>query len=273
MNLRYFLPRLFRHFLPEPLTRFLLLHGWIIKPGLESSAPANAVERYRQVLDGYGRSLAGKRVLVFGYGRRFDIAVELLRQGAAHVVLCDRYAHPDDRHNRMVLPTASAFLQDVEDRIQPRPEWITLFQGDIEQAARERLFAPVDLVLSSSVFEHLPGTTIDSICAALADLTIAGGLHIHFIDLRDHFFKYPFEMLTFKESTWRRWLNPTSNLNRWRLPAYQQAFQQHFRQVAVTILERDPASYERVRELIQPEFILEDLDLQDVTQIRLDAFT
>jgi len=47
MNLKYLIPRLARHFLPEKFVRFLLLRGWIIRPGIETSSPAEAAERYR----------------------------------------------------------------------------------------------------------------------------------------------------------------------------------------------------------------------------------
>ena len=271
MNLRYIIPRVIRHFLPETLTRFLLRRGWIIRPGMESSDAQYAVERYQQVLEKYGRTLTGKRVLVFGYGSRFDTGIELLRRGAGHVVLCDKFARPDDAHNLNLLPAAPVYLQENQRQAVTRPEWITLFQGDIRDAARERLFEPVDLVLSTSVFEHLPGEEMDGICAALAGLTIPGGCQIHFIDLRDHFFKYPFEMLTFSKQTWQRWLNPTSNLNRCRIPEYRGMFEAHFKKVEITILESDPVAFEGIQHRVKPEFLVDDPQLQAATLIRLDA--
>jgi hypothetical protein len=272
VNLRYLLPRLIRHFLPEGLTRFLLHRGWIIQPGIESRAPGQAVERYRAVLEVHGLTLAGQRVLVFGYGGWFDIGVELLRCGAGHVILCDKLALPDPRHNLALLPVAQEYLFESRGQVIPRPEAMTLFQGDICEAARDHLFAPAGLVLSSSVFEHLPGEELDDIVAALAALTTPDGSQVHFIDLRDHFFKYPFEMLTFSSKTWRRWLNPTSNLNRWRLPEYRRLFGTNFKKVEITILESDPAAFERVRRRIRPEFLVGDEQLQSATLIRLDAF-
>ena len=69
----------------------------------------------------------------------------------------------------------------------------------------------------------------DGITHALAGLTAAGGLNIHFVDLRDHFFRYPFEMLHYSEAAWRRWLNPTSNHNRYRVWDYRRVFEAAFR--------------------------------------------
>ena len=67
LNLPYLIPRLARHFLPEQLVRGLLLRSVIIRPGLETSNPFAAVQRYADVLSECGSSFRGKRVLVFGY--------------------------------------------------------------------------------------------------------------------------------------------------------------------------------------------------------------
>ncbi|KAF0109317.1 MAG: hypothetical protein FD146_361 [Anaerolineaceae bacterium] len=271
MNLRYLLPRLARHFLPERLTRFLLRRGWIIRPGLETREPALAAARYAETLAAHGLTLAGKRVLVFGYGGRFALGVDLLRRGAAHVVLCDRFAPPDHRRNRDLLPAAQDCLLARGAEVWPRPEFITLVQEDIRTAAQKRLFPPVDLALSASVFEHLPAADMDGITAALAALTLPGGAHLHFVDLRDHFFKYPFEMLTFSERAWRNWLNPTSNLNRFRLGDYRQVFESHFPQVEMTVLERDEAAFARLRSRVRPGFVTGDDQTDSVTQMQVLA--
>lgn len=271
MNFHYLLPRLIRHYLPEPLTRFLLGHNWFIRPGLETSEPLAAVERYHRVLASQGISCSRQRILIFGYGGGFAACVELLRRGAAHVVLCDRFALPDHRHNLDLLPAAEIYLLERQKQVLPRPEFITLVQDDIRIAAEEHLFPPVDLVLSTSVLEHLPGGDMGSITTALTNLTKPLGFHLHFIDLRDHFFKYPFEMLTFSESTWRNWLNPTSNLNRYRLQDYRSLFEKHFQNVEIQVLERDSVSFEQTRNRIRPEFLNGDNSIDAVTSIQMLA--
>src|SRR6185436_21002867 len=70
LNLSYLVPRVIRHFLPEKLVRALLLRNIIIKPGLETSDPDAAVQRSVRTLPG---TLKGKRILIFGYGGRFDL--------------------------------------------------------------------------------------------------------------------------------------------------------------------------------------------------------
>lgn len=269
MNLPYLAPRLIRHFLPERLTRFLLLHSLIIRPGLETSEPQAAVSRYINMLSARRVSLAGKRVMVLGYGGRFELGAALLQAGAGHVILCEKDAPPDDVYNRRLLTKYPDYLILEQGRPRPRPERMTLLQTDIRTVRASRDFPPADLVLSSSVYEHLED--VDGITSALAALTRPDGLHLHYVDLRDHFFKYPFEMLSYPESLWRGWLNPTSNLNRFRLTDYRRVFGKYFAQVEIQVLERDAAAFEKARPRIRPEFMSGNLQEDAVTLILVAA--
>ena len=220
-NLPYLLPRLLRHFMPESLTRFLLLRSMVIRPGLETSDPGAAVQRYIDVLDKRAESVRAKRVLVFGYGGRFDAGLAFLEAGAGHVVLIDKYASPDDAHNARLVPQYGHYLH--LDAGRPRPEYMTLLQADVRDLQPSVDLPASDYVFSTSVYEHVGD--VDGISCALARLMQPDGLQIHYVDLRDHFFKYPFEMLTYSEKTWRAWLNPTSNHNRYRLWQYRDVFE------------------------------------------------
>ena len=82
MSLFYLIPRFIRHFLPESITRFLLLRNWIIQASLETNDSQSAVKRYVDALEANNKTIKGKRVMVFGYGGRFDIGVALLEAGA-----------------------------------------------------------------------------------------------------------------------------------------------------------------------------------------------
>ena len=261
MNLGYLLPRLARRFMPEPLVRFLLLRGWVIQASTETFHPEQAVGRYVDALTESGEILAGQRIMVFGYGGRFDIGLGLLEAGAAHVVLVDKYAPPDHAHNLSLLPFSERYLFLKGDSVTPRPDFITLLQGDIRTADIES----VDIVLSNSVYEHLDD--VEGITASLASLTNPGGTHAHFIDLRDHFFKYPFEMLRFSEQTWTHWLNPSSNHNRYRLWDYRRVFEAHFSQIKIDILAREEAAFLKLKPHIQPEFISGNLQEDAVSLI------
>ncbi len=269
MNLRYLLLRLLRHFMPEGLARLLLKRRWIIKPGMESTDPFAASERYIETLSARGVSIGGKRVLVFGYGGRFAVGVELLRKGAAHVVLCDHFVLLDEERNRELLPDYSNYLFVENDRVMPHPEFITLFHGDIRADSIQKQVSEVDHVLSTSVFEHLDD--VPGITQALAKLTAPQGVHLHFVDLRDHYFKYPFEMLKFSESVWKNFLNPTSNLNRYRLNDYRHVFDANFTRVEIEILERLVDEFRKAQKQIHVEFKTGDESVDAVTLISVFA--
>lgn len=269
LNLPYLLPRLVRHFLPERLVRLLLLRSLIIRPGLETSNPFAAVQRYVDVLAERGSSLSGKRVLVFGYGGRFDLGFGLLKEGAAHVILCDKYARPDEAHNRQMFAAEEKYFSVTDKGIRPHPESMTLLESDIREVQASEKIGPVDIVLSSSVYEHLDD--VEGITQALARLTRPDGIQIHFIDLRDHFFKYPFEMLRFSESGWRGWLNPSSNHNRYRLWDYRRVFGSCFDQVEIEVLDREVEAFEKVKPYLRPEFVSGNPEEDAVTLIRVVA--
>ncbi|NWF64537.1 MAG: class I SAM-dependent methyltransferase [Chloroflexi bacterium] len=252
MNLRYLFLRLIRHFMPEGLARFLLKRRWIIQPGLESTDPFAASQRYVETLSARGVDIKNKRVLIFGYGGRFAVGVDLLKRGAAHVVLCDHFVLLDTARNRELLSAYGNYLKVEQGQVQPRGEFITLLHGDIREESIQRQVAQADIILSASVFEHLDD--VPGITNALAKLTAPGGIHLHFVDLRDHFFKYPFEMLKYSEKAWRNFLNPTSNLNRYRLNDYKHVFESNFVKVEFTVLERLMDEFHKVKGTIRPEF-------------------
>lgn len=269
MNIKYLTLRILRHFMPESMARFLLKRRWIIRPGLESSDPIAAVEQYSTGLSAYGKSIKGKRVLVFGYGGRFAVGVELLRQGAAHVVLCDHFVLLDKERNLELLPDYADYLVTENDDVKPRSEFITLLHDDIREDSIQEQIAEVDYVLSTSVFEHLDDVV--GVTKALAKLTALQGVHLHFVDLRDHYFKYPFEMLKFSESVWKNFLNPTSNLNRYRLNDYRHVFDANFTKVEIEILERLVDEFRKAQKQIHVEFKTGDESVDAVTLISVSA--
>jgi SAM-dependent methyltransferase len=250
--------------------RFLLLHSIVIKPGLETVDPHGAVGRYRESLQARQTDVIGKRILVFGYGGRFDTGVELLEAGAGFVALCDRFARPDDRHNAGLMTRYGAYMGPGERAPRPNPQVMQLVEADVRALPAPEEGARFDLVLSNSVYEHVEDAA--GVTRALAAWTKPSGLHIHFVDLRDHFFEYPFEMLKFSEPTWRRLLNPTSNHNRLRLWEYRTIFEAHFGHVDIDVLARDQAAFERALPGLRPEFVSGNPAEDSVTLIRIAAW-
>lgn len=266
MNPAYIIPRVIRHFLPDSLVRFLLRRSLIIRPGLETRSPFEAADRYIEAMNEEGFSILDKKILVFGYGGSYAVACMLLKKGAAHVTLCEKEAPPDDRRNQALLVEFSQYLMEKEGKVSPNPDFITLAQGDIRKILTGSEF---DIILSTSVFEHLDD--VEGITRALERLTSPQGIHLHYVDLRDHFFKYPFEMLCYSAKTWYGWLNPTSHHNRWRLPDYQRLFSSLFDQSKIIVLERDYPAFQKIVHRIHPEFISGDAEIDAVTLIKIMA--
>jgi hypothetical protein len=269
LNLPYLIPRLIRHFMPEKLVRTLLLRNVVIKSGLETHNPFAAIQRYNEVLSEHGLSFQGKRVLVFGYGGRFDIGFGILKEGAAHVILCDKYAPPDENHNQRMFAAEDKYFAIESQGVRPRPEWMSLLEADIREVHAGQTIQPVDIVISSSVYEHLDD--VEGITRALAGLTKPDGIQLHYVDLRDHFFKYPFEMLRFSEGAWRRWLNPSSNHNRYRLWDYRRVFKSCFAHVEIEILTREDDAFRKVLPRLRPEFVSGNMDEDAVGTIQVVA--
>jgi hypothetical protein len=78
-------------------------------------------------------------------------------------------------------------------------------------------------------------------------------------------------MLTFSASTWKNWLNPTSNLNRYRIPQYRAIFEEDFHSVTISVLESEPEAFAAVKKDIRAEFLSRDDDLDCATIIALKA--
>ena len=272
LPLDYLALRLVRRGLPAPVMRFLMRQRWFVRPGLETSAPSAAVERYERLLHTTGRDWPGSTVFLLGYGGFLGVAVEILRRGAAHVVLYDPFAPLDHARNATLLPQYARYLMPQNGQVLPQPRSMTLLPTlDLDEALNGHAIPPLDLVLSSSVYEHIAAEALERTTRTLAQRTAPTGLHVHFIDLRDHFFKYPFQMPTFSEEVWHRWLNPPSNLNRWRVNDYRALFQRHFAEVAIHVLERDVMRFRQVRAHIRPEFLTGEEAVDAVTQIAVVA--
>jgi hypothetical protein len=269
MNIRYVIPRFIRHILPDEIAKKLLEQRFIIKPGIETSDPTAAVQSYLDALTKNGFSIKGKRVLIFGYGGRYDVGLGLVEKGATQVVLSDLFTSPDPNRNRALLQHYPILLTEKEGIVVPKGNQLLLVQGNIEEKAIQEAIGKVDLVLTNSVYEHL--VNVDNITRILAEMLLPGGAHFHKIDLRDHFFKYPFEMLTFSESTWRRWLNPSSNHNRFRYNDYMQIFERYFENVVMEVTDFLPEAFAKIKSKIQPEFLTGDDEIDAIGQISVFA--
>ena len=265
--LDYLVLRLARRHLPDRIVREMLARRVVIKPGLETTDPAAAIQRFLDAIAAAGATVAGRRVLIFGYGGNYGVGLGLLRAGAKHVVLVDPYAVAVPAVNR-ALAQGSPYLALVDGEARPVPEYLTVVNATLASYL-DGSGAPADIVLSNSVLEHV-GDVAGTV-PVLARATAPGGEQLHFVDMRDHFFKHPFEMLCHSEWVWRRFLNPGSNLNRLRARDYERIFRASFPRVTVEPLAADPAAFRAARSRIRPEFLTGDDERDAVTRIFVRA--
>lgn len=266
---RYWLMRLARRATPQRVVDWMLDHAVGLRPGLDTAAPQQAVDLYVRTLRAQGRTIEGATVCVVGYGGSFGVGLCLLEAGARRVILQDPFAPYRRHHNDRLDPQRmQPYFIRREGRWVPRDDRVRLVREPLEVLA-EREPASVDLIVSSSVLEHV--ADVETLAAACARLLRPDGLNVHFVDLRDHFFRYPFEMLCYSEPTWRRWLNASNNLNRLRVWDYERIFGRWFGQVRVEVLERDPEAFAATQARIRPEFLSGDPQRDAATRIRIEA--
>lgn len=267
MNFPYVTLRLIRHFLPDSWVVFLKNRNLLVQPGLETHSPLKAVEHYQQVLTRHGLKLANKKVMVFGYGGNLSIGCELLNAGASRVFLVEQKGFKDGFDiNKIFLNYPNCFI-DQSGKIIPNPGKMRLFHDNLENILQRSDYEKVDLVLSNSVFEHVREPL--PVAIKLVKMTNEQGSQLHFIDLRDHYFKYPFEMLCYRDQTWNLWLNPTSHLNRLRIHNYREIFQQAFKRVEIVMDASDKNNYLASLNRIRPEFLSGNQEEDSATLIHV----
>ena len=250
-DFKYVLLRVIRKLIPDNISQFLLHRNIILKPGFETFCPQYSLNLYTEELNKYGKTFKNSIVVDFGYGGYFCNAALFLTEGARHVYLIDKYAKPDHNKNIMLVKDYSQYFHAEGQQCIPDPKYITVIDDDIIDCCDD---IKADIVLSSSVFEHIFTEELERVIHSLMKITNPDGINIHFIDIRDHYFKYPFHMLCYSEKTWKRFLNPKGNLNRLRLPDYNKAFSKYFENIGYNI-ERNKEELNKIKYKIKKDFL------------------
>ena len=237
--------------MPKRVVDFLRNRSIFITPGIETTNPVEATEIYISLLHSFGRSIEKSSIAIFGYGGSFGLAAQLLSKGASSVSLIDLHENLNDIANRSAYSKHPEYFNEQNGCIIPNPDFISLHHSDILDEPPE--FEPVDLMLSSSVLEHIPN--LEAVLKALNTLIKSDGAQLHRIDLGDHIQNYPFEMLTYSETVWKNFLNPPSNLNRLRVWDYENVFNKLYSKVELNIEGRNFDTFRRSKRRILPEFL------------------
>ena len=225
-NPLYIIPRLTRRFCPLVFDFFL---------SDERHGSDYLTKKFGAFLDLYrgalhesvcSNDLEEKVVLEFGGGKSNWVGLGFLALGFQKLICIERFL---DRFNIESMRDKEQRIKEYLNEIQLSPtaesafteagnawtvnEKILLHKQDICKTGLDS--ESVDLVVSSSVLEHVDA--VEASFRELRRILKRGGLMIHFIDLRDHFFAFPLEMLKYSERCWRRYLNPKGGFGQNRM--------------------------------------------------------
>lgn len=253
MNLYYVLAGVARRQVPAALLfQIMRLRG---EANFAEAQPDDYFRSWYAQITQSGLLLQGGHVVEIGSGRYARLALRMLAAGARRVTLVDLYALPLGHPAQRALLAADCARLGLDwADAQAR---INVVAADILAPELARLAEPADLVLSSAVLEHVRDPA--AILARCAGWLRPGGATYHMVDLRDHnfHFRYPFEMLTFPDRTWERWLNLRGgfHVNRWRAPDFLRALAgAGLVDITYEVLERDDAALSAMADRLDLRF-------------------
>lgn len=253
MNYRYVALGILRKRVPVSLLFVWMRLRGNASPG--ETSPDASFQTWKVQLDRRGLSLIDKHVLEFGSGRYARFALRILAAGAHRVTLVDPYATLlDDPDHRAQLQQDCEKLDLNWAKVSTH---ITVMQNDFLALPAIAPFSGADLIMSVATLEHVqdPAQVLECCYSRLRP----GGSACHMIDLRDHnlAYQHPFEMLTFDDPVWERWLDLSGgfHLNRWRAPDYVQAMRMAgFVDVGCDVFWRDDQRARAISPRLAPRF-------------------
>ncbi|MFO7775717.1 MAG: class I SAM-dependent methyltransferase [Candidatus Hydrogenedentota bacterium] len=259
----YLIPRLARRFTPERLAvRLLSKRSLPVKKLYEVNT--RAYFRGLELTQGDNPFVNGvaPTILEAGTGVYNPASAPLFRAGASKIILLEPFLADTIDWTRF-RERANAFLRlaDEDDAFPlPRVEEMgdPLDRVEFSGHLWEDTGLPdgaVDFVLSISVLEHLrnPEAVLDETRRILRP----GGWLISTVDMRDHYFKYPWEMLKYSERQWRLLTTQRGGsgyLNRWRINRWREALEERGFQVTVEVTHHFDSSILEERPLLDPAF-------------------
>ncbi|KHK01389.1 class I SAM-dependent methyltransferase [Desulfovibrio sp. TomC] len=217
--------------------------------------PTAIATAYAADLGRLGVDVAGKRVIEIGCGSANGAGYALAARGAASVVCHEPYALHDVGLDAKHLEAQVIRHPSVKFSVVRR---VATLAGLPDASA--------DIIVSNSVLEHVADT--QALFADLARLLAPGGVMVHRVDYRDHFFKYPFQFLLYSKRTWNWFLNP-GDLPRWRYDDHAGALAQAGFDVSVLDYERDEDGFAAIADRLHPDFQDRDPDMLNIIQATL----
>lgn len=241
----YVLLRLIRRYLvPE----WLLKRIWNAVPYYQRSigedAPEKIVRHYWSLFDENGIQGEGKTICEAGVGVANGTLYEMIGRGAQSAIGVEPFAGFSFEIDEMLIyRTLKRYPVFEKEMIQQRVRRVKEFD-ELEDNS-------VDCIVSNSVIEHVenPNRFFKSMAAVLKP----GGVMLHVVDYRDHFFKYPYHFLLFSPRIWNNVIGPR-DLYRFRISDHIAAMRAAGLTVSISREKHNPEAFERVRSRIHTSF-------------------
>lgn len=247
-DLEYVTLRLVRKFIFTQ--QFLVKHGHRVpfwRANANQADPFWIIERYQRPLKAKGILVAGKNLVEVGVGATNSTAYAFASLGAGSVVCVEPFEPLDPAADQIQLKMVADKSGIPAETLARRVTRVRTMDEVEETTA--------DLVLSHSVLEHVD--PLDPFFLSLKKCLKPNGEAVHFVDYRDHFFKYPYHFLKFRATTWNRWLNP-GDLPRWRIYDHLESLARTGWEAEVPVSEIEVHEKAAVEGKVSPDFRLGD---------------
>jgi SAM-dependent methyltransferase len=245
-DLPYLVPRVIRRkCFPTEIPR--ILSAWL--PGFRANAGTRSCARVLNLYDKYLKERIGadwprgRRVVEVGIGATNSSAYEAVALGATSAVAFEPFVALDSALDGALLAECAQRHGLAAEKIAAGVRRVTALD-DIAASS-------IDLILSNSVLEHVGD--MDALASGLARVLAPGGVMLHLVDYRDHYFRYPYHHLLWSDDVWARWLNP-GDLPRWRISDHVACFERLGFEVETLRATSLAAEFEKVRSRLHPRF-------------------
>lgn len=268
-NPAYIGARLVRRMLPEIIAHRLLSKRHLSPKDIYESISRTYARAINQsgLAESFGEA-ASLTVLEAGTGFYNPAAAPLLLSGVRRLILLEPFIGPNPDYARFRERFDALLRLAREDPDYPLARYDAAHTAagpdglpdriELSRRLWEDTGLPsnsIDGIFSASVLEHLRDP--DAVLRECARILRPGGFMVNAIDMRDHFFRYPFEMLKYSQSGWK--LLTTSRggsgyQNRWRIGHWLDALSRHGFESTVVQSSEFQELAERERPYFDPEF-------------------
>jgi SAM-dependent methyltransferase len=271
----YIILRLLRRFTPHFIARRLLSNDFLPQQILVDGA-----KRYLNATDNLNILIKGTTIAEIGPGAYNPAALAFLTRGAEKIFLVEPFAKITN------IAKLKNRISNMLANINTEPIFRTSIGSFINECSYYGRVKPVnghaeatslpnesvDLIVSRSVLEHI--TNPSAAVKEQMRILKKGGTFIHFIDLRDHVFRWPFEMLTFSKETWEKILtNPKNGAgyqNRLRMDDWLNLFSHSaFTNIKTMVLSTNHKALDRIYSSLNGNFSSKNYETLCITKIMI----